>query len=84
MTTSLLVFFLNKCQGPELLLISLKVRVFITIHFVKGSGTKATIQFIKNPTPNKAQRTVKVINANDIKREVRKFCKNGVERNACG
>lgn len=38
-----------------------------------GSGTKATIQFIKNPTPNKAQRTVKVINTNDIKRENTNF-----------
>lgn len=81
MTTS---FFLDKCQGPELLLISPKVNLFITIYFVKGSGTKATIQFIKNPTPNKAQRTVKVINTNDIKREVRKSCKNGVERDGCG
>ncbi|KAK2547933.1 Chordin [Acropora cervicornis] len=56
-----------------MLLISPKVRLFITIHFVKGSGTKATIQFIKNPSPNKAQRTVKVINTNDIKRENTNF-----------
>ena len=36
----------------------------------KGAGTKVTIQFIKNPTNNKEKKTVKVVSASDVKREV--------------